>query len=370
MSRTSEKITFGRRDFLRAGLAAAVLGCSSRLLAAVATELPRQLIDVHHHCLPEVYLRKAESILRREFGRRWPPPAWDTRKALAAMDKHAIATAILSIGGPGVWVGTAEKSRELARDCNEVAAGVVADHPSRFGYFASLPLPDIDGALAEIDYAEDTLKADGFIVYSSHQSAWLGDQQFWPVYEAFDTRRAVVLVHPLPPDRFRDLQTDVPFTTLEYPFDTARAIVNWMVSGAAKAFPNIRLIFPHGGGPTAMLIDRIRALPRVNPKLVERLPDGGIDGALQSLFYDTAAIANPAGISALRSMVPASQILFGTDAPIQIPSRIIAELDSQLGQSADRDRIYCGNALRLFPRLAKQPITTGMQAVEKADVRI
>ena len=77
------------------------------------------------------------------------------------MDQFGIATGMLSISSPGVHVGDTAATRALARLVNEEAALAIRDHPTRFGGFASLPLPDVDAALAELDYALGTLGLDG-----------------------------------------------------------------------------------------------------------------------------------------------------------------------------------------------------------------
>jgi hypothetical protein len=69
------------------------------------------------------------------------------------MDRHGIETALLSMSSPGVHFGDDALARRLAREVNEDAARLAVDHPGRFGFFVSLPLPDVDGALEEIAYA-------------------------------------------------------------------------------------------------------------------------------------------------------------------------------------------------------------------------
>ncbi|HEX3790385.1 MAG TPA: hypothetical protein VHW44_21140 [Pseudonocardiaceae bacterium] len=55
-------------------------------------------------------------------------------------------------------------SRRTCRRVNEACAGARRAHPGRFGQFASLPLPDVDDALAELEYATDQLGCDGVVV--------------------------------------------------------------------------------------------------------------------------------------------------------------------------------------------------------------
>ena len=57
-----------------------------------------------------------------------------------------IATGILSVSTPGVHLGDAALARDKAREVNEFAADVARRMPDRFGFFATLTLPDVEGA--------------------------------------------------------------------------------------------------------------------------------------------------------------------------------------------------------------------------------
>ena len=154
-----DETSSSRRRFLGAlatiGAAAFVPARAVRSQAGAA-----RLIDVHQHFVSPSF----HAFLNAKNSPAAPIPglaAWrdySPARAVAELDRVGIATAMLSITAPGVWFGDVAEARRLAREMNEFAAErMVGDHKGRFGLFAVLPLPDVDGALAEIAYALDTL---------------------------------------------------------------------------------------------------------------------------------------------------------------------------------------------------------------------
>src|SRR5262245_35783117 len=118
-------------------------------------------IDVHHHVFPALYIDALKRIGVKLEGGGMAFPNWGLEAAIETMDRSGIRAAVVSFGSPGVWFGDAGAARELARLCNEYLAGLIKDHPTRFGAFACLPLPDVQGAVAEAAFALDILKCDG-----------------------------------------------------------------------------------------------------------------------------------------------------------------------------------------------------------------
>jgi hypothetical protein len=177
-----------RRSFL---IGAAATGLALGRMPAAAAQDPaaKTRIDVHHHFLPQFHVAAMMAPGRRAAG---SPPQWSPASSLEDMDKSGIATAVLSIVQPGIWFGdNVEEARGLARQLNEYGARLVRDHPGRFGLFAVIAPPDVQGSLSEIEYAFDTLKADGIGLLTSYQSRYLGDASFAPVYEELNRRKAV-----------------------------------------------------------------------------------------------------------------------------------------------------------------------------------
>jgi predicted TIM-barrel fold metal-dependent hydrolase len=300
-------------------------------------------IDVHHHIVSPAFVA--------ELRERLLPPTlnWTPERSIEDMDRAGIATAITSVTTPGVWIGDDAQGRRLARDANDYAARLAADHPGRFGIFAALPLPDIDASLAEIEYGLDTLKADGIALFTSYRDKWLGDPRFDPVMAELDRRRAVVFVHPEAPLCCRGLLPGVHEHVLEYGFDTTRAITNILFSGTALRYRDIRWIFCHGGGTTPFLAERLVRAPSLNKALAQLVPNG-VMAELRRFHYDVAQVAHPMALAALTRLVTISQILWGTDFPFRFGTEYVQALEEFGFEAEDLHNIERENALRLLPR--------------------
>jgi predicted TIM-barrel fold metal-dependent hydrolase len=338
---------FGRRDVL-AGLAATIVAGTIKSTPARAAEAKPQCIDVHHHLSPPAYIAAANA---NHFGEGLMK-SWTVDKSLDDMDKAGVATAILSITTPGVNFTSGERARSLARECNEYAAKLIADHPGRFGSFAMVPLSDTDGALREIEYAVDTLKADGIGLLTSYGDKWLGHPSFLPVMEELNRRKALVYTHPTTANCCVNLvKTEQP-VMIEFGTDTTRTIADIIFSGNAVKFRDIRWIFSHAGGTMPMLLDRFVRNPLLDPNSKLTVPDGTL-AELKRFYYDTAQTSNKAAMSALSAIVPISQIVFGTDFPYRSSiDHVTALRDCGVFSDAQLSDIERGNALKLLPRLA------------------
>jgi len=337
-----------RRHFLVGALGATISAAAvGRITAIGQTSAARgaaRRVDFHHHFIPPRHL---EAILAQRESGRTPP--WSPEMSIEEMDRNGIATSIVSLVQPGVWLGGVENSRRLARDCNEYGAKMVGDHRGRFGLFAAIPLPDGQGSLREIEYAMDTLKADGVGLMTSFEDKYLGDKAFEPVYEELNRRQAIVYVHPTQPKCCTGLVPGVTVSTIEYATDSTRTIASVMFSGTAAKFQNIRWIFSHGGGTVPFLLGRFErlAIERKDPYLKD-----GAAPQLRKFHYEIAQANHPGALDALLELVPLSNVLFGSDYALRPASEAVEGLTKYSKfTDAQRRTINRENAERLIPRL-------------------
>jgi len=265
------------------------------------------------------------------------------------MEQFGVASAILSLPVPGAWHQGKENSRRLARISNEYGAGLAKDFPRRFGLFAALPLPDVDGSLAEIEYAFGALGADGAYLQTSYDGKWPGDPAFAPVFEELNRRRAIVFMHPTEPACCANLLPGIPSNVIEFVFDTTRAIVSFLVNGTFARCPDIRFIFCHSGGTMLVLAARINGFFQARAELASRVPNGVLY-ELRKLNYDIANATNASSLAALMNLVPTTQMLWGSDFPYRAVGPTANGWDSYAVSDEIKRAVNRENALKLFPR--------------------
>ncbi|HEY1652946.1 MAG TPA: amidohydrolase family protein [Acidimicrobiales bacterium] len=307
-------------------------------------------IDVHAHYIPDSY-RKA--LLENGHGQPdgFPQiPAWSAEEHVAAMDRLGIVTSLLSISSPGVHLGDEAATRDRTREVNEAGQRAVVDHPGRFGLFASLPLPDIDAAIAEIAYCCDTLDVAGFTLLTNVGGTYLGDHAFQPIFDELDRRRARLFIHPTSPACWEQTSLGRPRPMVEFFFDTTRAVVDLVLNGTVARHPAIEFLIPHAGATLSMVADRVNVfslLLDVDPG-VDVLRDVG------RLHFDLAGFPLPRQLDALLTLTTLDHLHYGSDYPFtpefaaEMAAARLAEAGDPPGSLLDALR---ANTEHLFPAL-------------------
>jgi 6-methylsalicylate decarboxylase len=256
-------------------------------------------IDVHHHILPDFFWRETNDTAHPIGG---IAPPWDQAGALWFMDDASIDVAVTSISTPGAHVADDARARDLARRCNELAASMMQKRPDRFGGFAALPLPDVDGALNELAYALDIWKLDGVVLFSNANGVYLGDKRFEPVFAELERRSAVVFVHPTASPDPAAYQLGLPDSLIDFTVDTTRAVAQMMYSNRFARTPSVKFILSHAGGVIPYLAGRFTIVDEMKV-----IPGGErretTAATLRRLHYDTALSFSPPVLNMLREVV-------------------------------------------------------------------
>lgn len=307
-------------------------------------------IDVHQHILPPDYARWVRSKgVESAAGRDLPD--WSADAALELMDRHDIATAILSVSTPGTTpAADASEARDIARAANETSAALARQHPDRFGYFATVPLPYVDLAIAEAQHALDNMAADGVTLLANSNGLYLGAPELDPLMAELDARDAVAFVHPA---NIPGPSVDgIPPFAADFLLDTSRAAYSLVRNGVVQRFPRIRFILSHAGGfvPYAAHRMAITIAADARRPLHEVLDD------FRSFYFDLALSSSPAALPSLLAFARPDHILYGSDwpfAPAPAVSYFTAQLDKYEALSADqRTAINHTNARTLFERFS------------------
>lgn len=307
-------------------------------------------IDVHQHVVPPFWAGELAKHGGDPSG--WKSPAWTPELAINFMDDNQIATGILSLTAPSITGWHSKSMIDMARKVNEYTADLVQKMPGRFGNFITLPLPDIDASLSEINYAYEHLDADGVVLMTNYQGIYLGDERFSSVWDELNRRSAVVFIHPAKPPMASI--PGIPGPVIDYPMDTTRTAIHMVVEGVMKRCQNINVILSHAGGFLPYASYRFaELLPGLHPTLSK----DEMLGEMKKFYFDTALSSSHVALKTLLAFAEPGHILYGSDfpyAPASVSTSFAHQLDNYENYTGDQLReINYLNGLKLFPRLMK-----------------
>lgn len=287
------------------------------------------------------------------------------------MDRAHISKSILSITSPGTYLapGDTHLCRKITRETNTELSRICALHPDRFSFFASLPLPDVEGSLAEIDFALDHLGAKGFAILTNVNGVYLGEPVLDRVFEKLNERNATVMIHPttcqLCPASSSHSAPEVraqgsvplpqyPRPMLEFFFDTTRAVTHLILSKTVQRNERITFIVPHCGAVLPPVIERFTSYS----SRVYATNSISTDDLRQlfktRFFFDLAGFPFPDQIHGLLRFTDASRLLYGTDFPflpadnvVEAAGRNDQEVQALFGREGMR-MVYWENAAGLL----------------------
>jgi 6-methylsalicylate decarboxylase len=321
--------------------------------AQIGIIVSHSIIDVHSHPLIP---RFVEALGKEGASFGMASIDWSPERHIEVLDATGIGTGVLSLPGLGDAL-TGADGCAAARALNESLAELVDRYPDRFAGFATVPMDDMDAANDELAYALDVLKLDGIGISTHRHGVYLGEAVYDPWFEEMQRRGVTLFVHPTTPAGF-DPDSRLNVSILEYMFDSTRMVTSMVLSGAKARFDKINIISTHGGGTIPYLANRIAMGAQMpwafRDGVKQSVPE--LHAALGSFYYDLTAATSPAQLAAIQKLVPAEQLLLGTDFPLMPPQTIaptFAAFEAFPGFSdGEKDKIRNGNARRLISKLS------------------
>lgn len=320
-------------------------------------------IDTHHHLIPPDYRKALQKAGIDEAGGR-ALPNWSPEASLQTMAELDVGTAILSVSTPGTtFLPDPSDAAALARDLNDYTAELAAAQPDRFGFFATVPMPNIDESVAETVRALDELDADGVVLLANNAGVYLGQDGQDPLFAVLDNRSAVVFIHPaeLPGPAVPGV---APFAA-DFLLDTTRAAYLLVRNRIRSRYRNIRFILSHAGGfvPYASHRMALAITADTGRSHADVLDD------FASFYFDTALSSSATALPTLLAFAKPGHITFGSDwpfAPVAAGKLFAAGLETYPAIDAStRSAINRTNALTLFPRLGAAPQPIPQSAAQK-----
>ncbi len=323
--------------------------------------MPGRKLDLHTHYYPPAYFEKIRE-LPSEFsfdkspsgqtiityrGARFfgvTPPMTDVSKRLEDMDRVRIDVEVVSLSTPNVFFTDAHHQPEIARLVNDAYAELIAEHPTRFKAFASIPMDDSDAALKELHRAMDELKMNGVILLSNIGGKPLTSPEYRLFFAEANRLKLCILLHPMLPANTDPFREYVLGPIVGFMFDTTLAVARMCFDGMLREFPDIRWIVAHLGGAVPYLMERMdngwRDFVECRAK-IDELPSV----YLKRLYYDTVNF-NPHMLKMVRDMVGADHLVMGSDYPHLLGSidRAVSSIESLDIPNEEKRQIFEGTA--------------------------
>ncbi len=280
-----------------------------------------KLIDVHAHFLSDEYLdflKKHNAALEDGF----PLPAYNLDKHLKLNKDCNIAKSYLSISSPHPYFeGYDEESIAMCRLLNTQMFNLKKENKS-IGYFACLPLPNVEASIEELRHAIDELKADGIKLASNSRGLYLGDKSLDPLMEEMNKRNTICVIHPSRPEPIKEgLFSSGPVPLYEFIADTTRSLLNLIANNVILRYPNIKWIIPHSGSFLPNIYNRFVGISKVLDLNID------IKESFKRLYYDVSGLSSKEALELLLSITTPDHLLYGSDYPFTLENQIKSNLD-------------------------------------------
>jgi len=314
--------------------------------------LPRDILDVDRRFAlkPDPIWDEALYFDGQNLG-PMPPRLTDIGLLLNDMDTRGISQRLCCTAS---WMTFYREdvgiAREVARANNERMAQMAADHPGKLYGLASLPLQDIESAIAELDHAITNLGLTGIAVGTSVNGEYYDHPRFRAFFARVEQLEVPVFFHP---DDVAGAERLAPYylgRLIGNPHEATLSLLRVILGGVMEAFPRIKLCYPMGGGSLPFLLGRVEHGWDARPEARELAPRPPIE-YLRQCYFDTI-LHSQAAFDYLVSVVPVDHVVMGSDYPWDMGPDVPREVIDGSTALTDEQRagVLAGNVDRLLAR--------------------
>ncbi|MBA2305821.1 MAG: amidohydrolase [Acidobacteria bacterium] len=333
-------------------------------------------IDVFNHVFPKPFFERLQKVtVNKGAIKRWLhiPFLHNVDVRFRMLEEFGEGyRQVLSLSAPPIESINPDRqiTIDLARLANDSMADLVKTHPHRFpGFIASLPLNYPDESVSELERAVQHQGALGVQVFSNVNGLPLDDERFFPLFQTADRLQCPIFLHPARGATFADYPGEQKskyeiWWTFGWPYETSVAMHRLVFSGLFDRLPSIKIVAHHLGAMVPYFEGRVGyGLDQFGT----RTSDEDYEGLRRSMAHrpidyfkmfwaDTAVFGSRAATECGLHFYGVDQVVFASDAPFDPEGgsmyirETIKVIDSLEISPDERDRIYRGNAERLFNR--------------------
>jgi len=276
------------------------------------------------------------------------PMLTDPEVRLRDMDRMGIDVQAISIAPPQYYYwAEPDLGGRAARIENDRLAELVAMHPDRFVGLGTLPLQDIDLALAELERVVG-MGFPGLEICSSVNGLDFDDPRFVPFFEAVVAHDLLLVVHPNGFSHGERLADHYLINTVGMPLDSTLFVSRMIFGGVLERFSDLKICVVHGGGYIPFYPARFDHAWETREDC-RRFTPRPPSSYLAQLHFDTM-VFDPEDLGYLIRRWGADHVLLGTDYPYDMgeddPVGLVAKVEGL--DDRQRELILGANAARLL----------------------
>jgi len=276
------------------------------------------IIDFHTHVFPPQVKQKRSQYIDRDpcfallYAKKDSKIA-TTEELIDSMDRAGIDISVIVNFG---WM-----THELCAETNDYILESITRHPKRLIGFCTVQPQSLDAAIAEIERcAQNGARGIGELRPDIQLLDLEDEAIIAPLMETIKKHRLILLTHASEPAGHDYIGKGIITPDVLYPFITH--------------YPDATIVCAHWGG----------GLP-----FYALMPE--VQKALQNVYFDTAAspfLYQPQIYTLGSQLAGADKILFGSDYPLLLQTRLLQEIDSVALTEEEKSLILSGNAKRLL----------------------